>query len=481
MSMAATTLPGRFAPRPRDNRFWTLTGFCAWMMVFLMVVPADFNYSNEHTTSGEGNPTGQILWLVIMVVGWAVAFARLHPVRQLLRETNVFFRIFVVLALLSVAWSIDPATTLRRDARLMIMVGAFLAFGVAGWHRQRFQNVIRPILTILLFGSIVFCLVNPDAAIHHYAAAELINAWHGLALSKNALGALSAFGVVFWVHALLSGETAKWRALVGVAIAGICLVMCRSSTSLIATVFTVFAMAILMRSPGSMRRSMRIFTVVLAVVILTYSIAVLRVVPGLSVLLEPIPLITGKDLTFTGRSEIWALVVKHIEMRPLLGSGYGAYWTYGLPTPNMESAAVIAPLHGFYPGNSHNGYLDVLNDLGAVGLVCLIGYLTVFLRQSLRLYSIDRVQGALYLALLLLQAIVNLSEARWFNNTIMVDFAIMSFATIGLARSLRDARMRVLPDAGRPDPARRAPAGMVRAVPLPPGERPLVRPANRAR
>jgi exopolysaccharide production protein ExoQ len=161
---------------------------------------------------------------------------------------------------------------------------------------------------------------------------------------------------------------------------------------------------------------------------------VLKVVPGLDIILAPIPMITGKDLTFSNRSEIWALVVEHFRLRPWLGSGYSAYWAIGTPTPDMESYAVLVPLLSFYPGSSHNGYLQILNDLGAVGLFCLLGYIIVYFRQSLRLYATDRSQGALYLALLLQQATINLSEPLWLN-VLMVDFVIMSFATTCLARA----------------------------------------------
>jgi O-antigen ligase len=224
-----------------------------------------------------------------------------------------------------------------------------------------------------------------------------------------------------------------------------------------------------------MSRGIRYFAIALTLVILLYSMALLKIVPGLELLLAPIPMITGKDLSFTGRTEIWALVLEHIQRRPLLGSGYGAYWVVGArPTPDQESYSIMGALNGFYPGNSHNGYLDVLNDLGAIGLLCLLGYLIVFLRQSLRLCGTDRQQGALYLALLLQQAIINLSEARFFNNTIFVDFALMSFATTCLARDLLEARIPARP-APVPAPRHLAPG----RAPKPPPSRLLVRPRQR--
>jgi di/tricarboxylate transporter len=82
-----------------------------------------------------------------------------------------------------------------------------------------------------------------------------------------------------------------------------------------------------------------------------------------------------------------------------------------------------------------------LNDLGAVGLILLLGYLALFFRDSIRLYAIDRSQGALFLGLLLQQATINLSEPLWFN-VLLVDFVIMSIATTCLARSLLESRHR---------------------------------------
>jgi len=95
----------------------------------------------------------------------------------------------------------------------------------------------------------------------------------------------------------------------------------------------------------------------------------------------------------------------------------------------------------FYPTQSHNGYLETINDLGFVGLIVLFGYLFVYVKQALQLLKIDRAQGALYLGLFFLQAIANLSEANWFTAT-SFEFVIMMISTGALARSLLDYRLR---------------------------------------
>lgn len=426
----------------QEKGFSLLTAGITSLMIVMMCIPNNLDwYTTGVLEGGDANPVTRALWLGVFAICMTIVLLRVSHTARLLRQINTFFLLLTALAICSIAWSINPGQTAVRLVRMMIMCSAFLAIAVAGWHSRRFQQIVRPPVTALLIGSIIFVLARPDLAIHRELNPELLNAWHGLFPTKNGLGALAAYGVIFWTHAWLSHETSRGRALIGAAAAATCLIMSRSETSMIATVLSVMALVLLMRTPGSMRRSVRYLATGLVVLILVYSLAMLKVVPGLEVLLSPIPLITGKDLTFSNRAAIWAAVVDHVQLRPLLGSGYSAYWTMGKPTPDMESYAVISKLDGFYPGSSHNGYLQVLNDLGAVGLIFLLGYLAAYLRQSIRLYAIDRSQGALFLAVLLQQATINLSEPMWFN-VLLVDFVVMSIATTCLARSLLDARNR---------------------------------------
>jgi O-antigen ligase len=167
------------------------------------------------------------------------------------------------------------------------------------------------------------------------------------------------------------------------------------------------------------------------VVLLVYSLAVLNLVPGLEFVLKPITMLTGKDQSFSGRTAIWAIINDHIVQAPLLGTGYGAYWVESVTSPSY----VMERRLYFYPTEAHNGYLDVINDVGWIGAACLIAYLLKYVRQGLRLFSTIRVQGALYLALLFQQLVINLSESRWFS-VLSIEFVIMTLATFSMGRLL---------------------------------------------
>src|SRR5262249_55522086 len=153
-----------------------------------------------------------------------------------------------------------------------------------------------------------------------------------------------------------------------------------------------------LRAPAGMRPYQSVFVVALVGMLLVYTLAILHVIPGMSVVLAPVSAITDKGTSLTGRTEIWTILEEHIRDHPVLGAGYAAFWV-PQPDSTMESYDFIDKMWGFYPGSAHNGYLDVTNDLGLLGLACLLAYIITYVRQSLTLMRIDRNQAALYLAI----------------------------------------------------------------------------------
>lgn len=424
-----------------------LTAGLVWILIIQMVVPPDLNYGHLDVASmmTGGSLTGPLIMVGALGAGAIICLSRLSLAKALILKVNPFFTAFLLLATISILWSADSETTMRRLFRLYAMVSVSLGLMLAGWHPSRFQSVLRSVLTWLLAGSILFGLVYPDLAIEQGAfegvtQTELVGAWRGLTVQKNTLGAIAATGTIFWLHALLSRQSGVLRAVAGIGVSATCLILSRSSTALLATMFVVLFMILVLKPPTpAFRRYMPYAIGLFTALILVYSLAVLEIVPGLSVLLEPIAAITGKDMSFSGRTDIWAIVKEEIARHPLLGIGYGAYWVG--PIPGSPSYQFMSRLY-FYPTEAHNGYLDVINDLGFVGGVCLIAYLVAYLRQSLRLMKVDRFQGGLFLSLLFQEFIGNLSEAHWLSVN-SVHFFILTLATVALARALVQADREV--------------------------------------
>jgi exopolysaccharide production protein ExoQ len=418
--------------KPGLTKTAVLVGAMIWVLVIFMIVPEGFEYSASAMPT-QGSMSSRLTWLALLAFGAIVTLRRPGTSVALLRQVNPYLLLFGLLATASIVWSIDPAVTIRRLLRVLTIFLDAMALSLLAWNTTRLQDVLRPILTIMLVGSIVFGLLEPKLAIEQLNQAELVGAWHGLATQKNGLGSLAGTGVILWLHAWLARESKWWFVIVGAGAAVSCLLLSRSSTSLMASIFACVLLVMLLRSPPSLRRYMPYLIAVFVCLLLLYSLAVLNLVPGLQFVLKPITALTGKDQSFSGRTAIWAIISEHIAYNPLFGTGYGAYWV-GEGVVTSPSYVMLQRLY-FYPTEGHNGYLDVINDLGAVGGLCLLGYLLTYLRQGLRLYKTVRTQGALYLAILFQQLIANLSESRWFN-VLSIEFVIVTLATVSMARFL---------------------------------------------
>jgi O-antigen ligase len=454
--------------RRSGNRglIWLLA-FAIWVRIVFSTV--DFNGLTTPTPDPgvqaalatlAPDPVGRAIKISLILIGALVALSHIGEARALLRRMNLFFLLFMVLALISVTWSFDPGSTIARFVSFAATGLICFAFCLVGWHRNRLQEVVLPVLTILLLGSLVYIVMEPKQALDFDGAG-----YHGLSSQKNPFGELCAFGTLFWMHALIAGESKIWKSILGAALGWTCLWLSKSATSLLATVFASCFMLLLLRTSPAIRRYTPYLVTVFGCLVIAYALAVLQLVPGLAtILLGPITAVTGKDMTFTNRSMIWDIIKEHIQFHPLLGTGYGAYWTGAIPT--SPSYVFLSRMY-FWPSEAHNGYLDIVNDLGFVGLLCLLAYLMVYVRQSLQLFKIDRPQSALYLALFFQQAMTNLSESCWFSPMGILPIVMMTLATCTLARALLDQRdggifrsPAVARGPSRPMPARR---GQLRA------------------
>jgi exopolysaccharide production protein ExoQ len=425
--------------RRRDRKWPALiAGVLFWLLVARVTVPDSFSAGPDIESleaAAQGAFLSKITWSIFLGCGFALVISRMNEATRLLRTTNVFFLALLIYAIASLAWSIDYVASSARLFRVITIVLACVAVALTGWQSRRFQEVARPVVTLLLLGSLIFGLIAPDLAIEMPVPPDTRYYWHGLATKKNELGALASMGVIFWFHGWAAREVKLWIAAPWACVCGACLLLSHSSTSILATTLVCGLLLLMLRSYRGMRRYLPYVVGLLVVLTLTYGLAVLDVVPGLDVVLTPITALTGKDRTFTNRTQIWEIIRAHISLSPVLGSGYGGYWAG--PKPDSPSYVFMYRMF-FYPSECHNGYLDIINDLGYAGLLILFGYLGTFLRQSLNLLKTNHQQASLYLAILFQQLLTNLSESHWFF--IQADFVIFTLATLCLARHGMDRK-----------------------------------------
>lgn len=118
--------------------------------------------------------------------------------------------------------------------------------------------------------------------------------------------------------------------------------------------------------------------------------------------------IYDKDVTFSGRTTIWATTLDFVERRPWIGFGYGGVFTE-VPTPlTMQLWKRI----GFEAAHTHNGAMEVLLELGIVGVVLLVLFVATIYRDAVRVGSVPSVRRFEHWAVLFMTSLLVMALAE---------------------------------------------------------------------
>jgi exopolysaccharide production protein ExoQ len=145
-----------------------------------------------------------------------------------------------------------------------------------------------------------------------------------------------------------------------------------------------------------------------------------------------------KDPTLTQRTIIWAQVLPSIAKHPFLGYGYSAFWA-GLNGESMHAVLVT----GWMEGQAQDGYLDVLLEVGLLGLVPLLVLFARALWQGVKLVERRDTNNAVLLAIVMIPLVLveNIGESSllvplgipWF-------YVLISLAILGLSGDRAEAQ-----------------------------------------
>ena len=133
------------------------------------------------------------------------------------------------------------------------------------------------------------------------------------------------------------------------------LILSRSVTGLLTTLMVAGAGAWLWRYRALEGRPARVFATTTATAVAVALVLTVSCAPLL------LPLL-GKDSSLTGRTRIWRVLWSTVQASPLVGHGVGAWREYKR-SPVID---IVREL-GWYPSHAHNGPLQLLFLLGAVG------------------------------------------------------------------------------------------------------------------
>ncbi|MEH2516358.1 exopolysaccharide production protein ExoQ [Bradyrhizobium sp. AZCC 1610] len=265
--------------------------------------------------------------------------------------------IYAGICLASTVWSVDPYDTFKQASLVFLYILAIAAVCQV-LDIGTFCKIIVKLLVFLMLASVVMAVAFPKYGIHQVNDSihqdENVGRWRGVFAHKNQLGAAASISVfTFLFLRRLINVSVGFRVICIVA-AIVCLICAQSANSWIALCMLLVYYWLI----GAVRASRStLMLIVVGVSALAFT--------AFSFFSEDLVAVVGRDATFSGRTDIWRIVLDAIWQKPLLGYGYYA------ATADFMRPLLVGEI-GKAAVDAHNGYLDVLLGTGIVGLVLLL-------------------------------------------------------------------------------------------------------------
>ncbi len=356
-------------------------------------------------TSSAGGVIFERLSKFLIFVACMMFVVRRHQsVRRLSMQMKLVTS-FPILALLLCPVSQQPTRTISSG---VLLLGAILLlfYMMSRYSLDKVLEIFLVLGTVTIVASILFALVLPQYGLDQMGGHS--DAWKGIFSAKNYLGNLALF---FLTIAVSYRARTSWMRFVRASQIISCLLAIAYSRAATAYMLTAVYLVyyLTLKALHGFRKKDYLVVGLFLLVALSTAASVIVVWPDFLFNL------LGKEVTLTGRTEIWSAVLESIARRPVLGYGYQAFWL-GL---EGESYRIILAV-SWVLAQAQNGFLDVMLEMGAVGLVIVLLVFGFAFRDGVLCLLRSRDETQLwavewYLAIVVLTLIYNLDESFLFD------------------------------------------------------------------
>ena len=404
-------------------------------LLFLSVPAPFFMGSDAGNLTGQGNAFRQIAYLTVFAGALLSAGVLRSPRRALAIPPEII--VLLLWCALSTAWAIQPGIAIRRlMLSVMVIWSVFLLVRQAGYERT--IAAFRLVLPVILLINYAAVIVSPTLGIHQAGEAlddGLVGAWRGILVQKNYAGPVCALTILFYLFD--ARRLPRLLAPGVIVLAGFFLFRTESKTSMGVMLLAIGA--------GYVFRLYRPRYRLIVLHLMVLAMAGLAVLAWLwrDALLAPF----SREDALTGRVQIWPVLLGYARDHWLLGSGYGSFWNIGEASPVYHyTLGWVSKL-----ASGHNGYLDLLVQIGAPGLALAV--IAVVLIPALRFVTdlgLERQRGGLLFALFVFIVLHNGTESTLLDRDAVLSLTLM--AVLALQANERRAAGRPS-QAGGTDPA----------------------------
>ena len=292
--------------------------------------------------------------------------------------------------------SVDPSITRFAVIKLSVLLIFFAAAYTFINSRHRLRKIVLTIIisgTVMAFFGILQRLANPEAIYGVRPVAQAIpfssfvNQHHFAGFMEMTLGLTLAL-----IFGRAAGKDKNIFYIFAAVIMGIAVIFTSSRGGMISllgvTGFVILAFFLQKRKDAqtdfeedepesNFRRNLYLFGGGLIFLVVLFGSVLL--LGGDESLLRGIGMTNPQDDISNGRTHFWSIALQIFKDYPILGAG-------------LDSFGTVFPRYDTWNGtfrieNAHNDYLQILADAGIIGFLCIIFFVVLFFRQSLKIIT----------------------------------------------------------------------------------------------
>ena len=360
----------------------------------------------EKITESENLGTSNIINQIVFGSIFFFSIILLIPKRKELFnfiKREKFLTIFLFWCLITIIWSDYALVSLKRYVQYLTAVTVTLSLLLHVKDTKQIINVFKIIIGGYLLIALLTILTIPGAL-------DRFGIWRGVASHKNTLGQISLISVIFFTAIFNKEQSVKSKTIVAVLIimAIVLLFGSQSSTSiftfLILFVLTVILLIDKVFEPIGIRKTVSILALFVFMLIF---ISILLIVPEI---IEDAVGSTGKDLTFTGRVDLWADIWEEAKNHLVIGTGFQGYWVV-----TSTKVELLFEIYPWLPTQAHNGYLDIINEVGIIGIIL---FSFIFINYFVNLTRAKQKQ--IWKWFIIAALIINITESAFIRPKVVV-------------------------------------------------------------
>lgn len=275
-----------------------------------------------------------------------------------------FLIVFVLFSLASIFWSTAWIVTLHRSLAFVFGTSMAVYLGIK-YSMSQLLRILALLGSVILIASYLLIFLNPNLGTA--PGFPYYGAWRGIFWHKNQFGnIIPIFTLVFMTYFFsygIRGNISEKVAVIFLYMLSLIAVLYSKSASgyiLIFILHLVFAVALLWLKVRHLLRPLHYYIALVA------SLAL-----GIGVLLnlDFVFGLVGKEANLTGRIPMWGILFREVfPLYPWFGQGFGTIWA------DLDFRLYMRDLAGWsFPVLiGDNGFIDILLNLGIVGLVLFL-------------------------------------------------------------------------------------------------------------